>query len=166
MIPHNLAREDAMGFLDNLTKSISQGVDRAKFEAEKFQKTTRLQGEINDFQRQIDTRRAELGDRAFELYKAGQIQSPTLADLVKSLEALRSGVTLKQEELKAAQAEAFVEPAPAPPPAYAPPPSAAPPPAPAASGQPVAITKPCVNCQFQMPATATFCPNCGARQGP
>ncbi len=37
-----------MGFLDNLTKSISQGVDRAKFEAEKFQRTTKLQGEIND----------------------------------------------------------------------------------------------------------------------
>src|SRR5262245_38953624 len=136
-----------MGFLDNLTKSLSQGVDRAKFEAEKFQKTTRLQGEINDLQRQIDARRAELGDRALELYKAGQIQSPTLADLVKSLDALRSGVTLKQEELKAAQAEAFVEPGPAPSAGYTPPPAtAAPPPAPAASGQPVAITKPCVNC--------------------
>jgi hypothetical protein len=151
-----------MGFLDNLTKSISQGVDRAKFEAEKFQRTTRLQGEINDLQRQIDARRAELGDRAFELYKAGQIQSPTLADLVKSLEALRSSVTLKEEELKSAQADAFVEPPPAP--------SAPPPPAPvatppAATGQPVAVTKSCVNCQFQMPAAAMFCPNCGARQG-
>jgi len=151
-----------MGFLDNLTKSISQGVDRAKFEAEKFQRTTRLQGEINDLQHQIDSRRAELGDRAFELYKAGQIQSPTLADLVKGLEALRSSVTLKEEELKAAQAVAFVEPAPAP--------SAPPPPAPAATppvaaSQSVAVTKNCPNCQFQMPAAAMFCPNCGARQG-
>jgi hypothetical protein len=151
-----------MGFLDNLTKSISQGVDRAKFEAEKFQRTNRLQGEINDLLRQIDAGRAELGDRALELYKAGQIQSPTLADLVKSLEALRSSVTLKEEELKSAQADGFVEPAPAP--------SAAPPPAPAATppaatGQPVAVTKSCANCQFQMPAAAMFCPNCGARQG-
>src|SRR5262245_35784767 len=136
-----------MGFLDNLTKSISQGVDRAKFEAEKFQRTTRLQGEINDLQRQIDSQRAELGDRAFELYKAGQIQSPTLADLVKGLEALRSSVTLKEEELKAAQAVAFVEPAPAP---SAPPPPAAATPPPAATGQPVAVTKNCPNCQFQM----------------
>jgi hypothetical protein len=156
-----------MGFLDNLTKSISQGVDRAKFEAEKFQRTTKLQGELNDLQRQIDAKRAELGDRAFELYKAGQIQSPTLADLVKSLETLRSGVTLKEEQLKTAQADVFVEPPPAPAPAYTPPPAAArpaPPPA-AASGQPVAVAKSCANCQFQMPAAAMFCPNCGARQG-
>jgi zinc ribbon protein len=154
-----------MGFLDNLTKSISQGVDRAKFEAEKFQKTTRIQGEINELQRQIDTRRAELGDRAFELYKAGQIQSPTLAELVKSLEALRSSTTLKQEELKTAQAEVFVEPAPTPSAVYTPPPAGAPPAPPAAAPGQVAITKPCTNCQFQMPATAMFCPNCGARQG-
>ena len=155
-----------MGFLDNLTKSISQGVDRAKFEAEKFQRTTRIQGEINDLQRQIDARRGELGDRAFELDKAGQIQSPTLADLVKGLETLRSSTTLKEEELKAAQAETFVEPAPTPSAAYTAPPASVPPsPQPGAPSQPVAITKPCTNCQFQMPATAMFCPNCGARQG-
>lgn len=159
-----------MGFLDNISKSITQGVDRAKFEADKFQKTTRLQGEINDLQRQIDTKRAELGDRAMELYKAGQIQSPTLADIVKALDGLRSSVTLKEEELKTAQALVFVEPppAPTPPPAAAPTPAAPTPAqptsAPATSGQSVAVSKLCTNCQFQMPATALFCPNCGARQ--
>ena len=155
-----------MGFLDNLSKSISQGVDRAKFEAEKFQKTTRIQGEIGELRKQIDGKRAELGDRAFELYKAGQIQSPTLGDMVKALEALRAGITLKEEELKIAQAEVFVEPTPTagtptPPPSSAPRPSAPP----ATPGQPVAVTKSCPNCQFQMPAAAVFCPNCGARQG-
>ena len=156
-----------MGFLDNISKTISQGVDRAKFEAEKFQKTTRVQGELNELKRQIDLRRAELGDRAFELYKAGQIQSPTLADIVRGLEALRSSITLKEEELKAAQAEVFVEPPPAPastPPAgtVATPRPSAPP---AGQGQAVAVSKTCPNCQFQMPAAAMFCPSCGARQG-
>jgi hypothetical protein len=157
-----------MGFLDNLSKSISQGVDRAKFEAEKFQKTTRIQGEIGELKKQIDGKRSELGDRAFELYKAGQIQSPTLGDLVKALEALRASITLKEEELKTAQAEIFVEPAaPAGTPPATPTGSTSQPSAPPATqGQPVAVAKSCPNCQFQMPASAVFCPNCGARQGP
>ncbi|HEX5688825.1 MAG TPA: zinc ribbon domain-containing protein [Roseiflexaceae bacterium] len=148
-----------MGFLDNISKSISQGVDRAKFEADKFQRTTRIQGEINELKRQIDGKRAELGDRAFDLYKAGQIQSSTLGDLVMALEALRTNITLKEEDLKAAQSETFVEPTPpvgtTPPPAQ----NVAP-----RQGQPVSVAKTCANCQFQMPASAVFCPNCGARQ--
>jgi hypothetical protein len=151
-----------MGFLDNISKSISQGVDRAKFEAEKFQKTTRVQSEINDLKRQIDAKRAELGDRAFDLYKAGQIQSSTLGDLVTALEALRTSITLKEEDLKAAQSDLYVEPPPA---AGTTPPTAAQNVAQPRQGQPVSVAKSCVNCQFQMPASAVFCPNCGARQG-
>ena len=37
-----------MGLFDNLSKTLTQGVDRAKFEADKFQKTTRLQSELNE----------------------------------------------------------------------------------------------------------------------
>jgi hypothetical protein len=148
-----------MGFLDNISKTISQGVDRAKFEAEKFQKTTRIQGELNELKRQSDAKRAELGDRAFDLYKAGQIQSSTLGDLVMALEALRANITLKEEDLKAAQSEVFIEP-----PIGAPTPSPAGQNAAPRQGETVSVAKTCPNCQFQMPASAVFCPNCGARQ--
>lgn len=160
-----------MGFLDNLTKTISQGVDRAKFEADKFQKTTRIQNEINELKKQIDSKRMEFGDRALELYKAGQIQSATLGEILRGIEGLQNGVTLKEEELKAAQAEVFVEPTP---PAgvdvqqrpsgvaTAPPPGSQ---ATAAQGAVPAGLKSCPNCQFQMPSAAMFCPNCGARVG-
>jgi hypothetical protein len=159
-----------MGFLDNLTKTISQGVDRAKFEADKFQKTTRIQNEIAELKRQIDAKRMEFGDRALDLYKAGQIQSPTLGEIVKGMDALRGSVTLKEEELKTVQAEVFVEPAPGAgaPPAPTPPSGApAQPNAPTATvqGSAPAGMKNCPNCQFQMPAAAMFCPNCGARLG-
>ena len=157
-----------MGFLDNLTKTISQGVDRAKFEADKFQKITRVQNEINELRRQIDAKRLEFGDRALDLYKAGQIQSATLGEILKAMESLQTSVTLKEEELKAAQAEVFVEPTP---PAgmqaqQVPISSEQQPGAPAqtpASAQ--AGVKSCPNCQFEMPAAAMFCPNCGARVG-
>lgn len=155
-----------MGFLDNLSKTISQGVDRAKFEAEKFQRTTRLQGEVNEFRRQIDEKLVALGQKAYELQRAGQIQSATIAELAKAIDQLRSAVVVKEEELKQAQAELFVEPStPSAPTAqaqqvpisYEPvPPVVTPPPTPAA-------TKTCGVCNFTMPTTALFCPSCGTR---
>ena len=42
----------------------------------------KLQSEINDLKRQIDGNRIEFGDRAIQLYRAGQIQSPTLGELL------------------------------------------------------------------------------------
>jgi zinc ribbon protein len=159
-----------MGFLDNLSKTISQGVDRAKFEADKFQKTTRLQNEINELKRQIDANRMEFGDRAIQLFRAGQIQSATLGELLKAMDALQGSITLKEEELKSAQAEVFVEPTP---PAgvqaqnvpISSEPTQARPPSTTASNQAPAGMKFCPNCQFQMPVSAMFCPNCGARLG-
>jgi ABC-type transporter Mla MlaB component len=149
-----------MGFLDQISKQISQGVDRAKFEADKFQKTTRLQGEANELRRQIDTKLSELGQRAYDLQRAGQISSASLAELANVIDQLRSSLVGTEEELKQAQAEVFVEPPPAPEPspmAQQVPISYEPTPAPAASH------KICGVCNFQMPASAMFCPNCGTR---
>lgn len=149
-----------MGLLDQIGRTIAQGVDRAKFEAEKFQRTTRLQAEINDLRRQVDDRLHELGQRAYELLRAGQIQSASLTQIAAAVDQLRSAIVAKEEELKRVQAEVYVEP-PAPPPSppvqsvpidYGTPPS----------GQ---ATKWCSICGFQMPSTALFCPNCGTRVG-
>jgi hypothetical protein len=155
-----------MGFLDNLSKTISQGVDRAKFEADKFQKTTRLQNEINELKRQIDANRMEFGDRAIQLFRAGQIQSATLGEILKAMDALQGNITLKEEELKTAQSEVFVEPTPTAGiqaqniPISSEQSTQARPQAAAPAGM-----KFCPNCQFQMPTSAMFCPNCGARLG-
>jgi hypothetical protein len=153
-----------MGFLDNLSKTISQGVDRAKFEADKFQKTTKLQNEINELRRQFDANRQDFGDRAIQLYRAGQIQSPTLGELLKAIDALQSSITLKEEELLRAQSEVFIEPQSGTvPPQNIPITTEAP--ATAATAQAPAGMKFCPNCQFQMPVMAAFCPNCGTRLG-
>ncbi len=148
-----------MGFLDQISKQITQGVDRAKFEAEKFQKTTRLQGEVNEFRRQLDGKLGELGQRAYELQRAGQISSATIAELAHAVDQLRASLLAKEEELKGAQAEVFEEPPPAPG-------------APAAQQVPISVEQPapaapsakvCGVCSFQMPGSAMFCPNCGTR---
>ncbi|OAN44341.1 hypothetical protein A6A03_17135 [Chloroflexus islandicus] len=147
-----------MGLLDQLSKTISQVGDRAKFEAEKFQKTTRLQGEINELRRQIDQKLLELGQRAYDLQRAGQIHAPTLAELAAALDQLRAILVAREEELKQAQNEVYIEPTPVTPPAptvQSVPISEAPPTA--------AGPKTCPQCGFQMPATAIFCPSCGTR---
>jgi DNA-directed RNA polymerase subunit RPC12/RpoP len=157
-----------MGLLDNISRTIQQGVDRAKFEAEKFQKTTRLQGEINEYKRQLDAKLMELGQRAYDLQRAGQINAVSIAQLSANVDQLRAALLAKEEELNLAQNDNFPEPPapPAPPSAQqvpisyeAPPTVIMPPPATPQAG----AQKTCPNCGFQMPGTAIFCPNCGTR---
>lgn len=158
-----------MGLLDNISKTIQQGVDRAKFEADKFQKTTRLQGEVNEFKRQLDAKLMELGQRAYDLQRAGQINAPSIAQLSATVDQLRATLLAKEEELNQAQGDNFPEPPQAVPPAPAqqvpisydtPPTVITPPPATPQAGP---AQKACPNCGFQMPGTAMFCPNCGTR---
>jgi hypothetical protein len=157
-----------MGLLDNISKTIQQGVDRAKFEAEKFQKTTRLQGEVNEYKRQLDAKLMELGQRAYDLQRAGQINAVSIAQLSANVDQLRAALLAKEEELNLAQTDNFPEPpAPLAPPSAqqvpisyeAPPTVITPPPATPQAG----AQKTCPNCGFQMPGTAMFCPNCGTR---
>jgi hypothetical protein len=153
-----------MGFLDELSRKLAEGVDRARFEAEKFQRVTAIQGEISTLRRQIDGKRLEFGDRALELFKAGAIQSPTLAAILREIEALQASLTLKEEELRHVQGQVFIEPtttrAQNVPISVEPPRPPAPPPV-----SPIAGVKTCPSCGFQMPQTAVFCPNCGLRVG-
>jgi len=157
-----------MGFLDQISKTLSQGVDRAKFEADKFQKTTRLQGEVNEFRRQIDAKLMEMGQRAYDLQRAGQISAPSISEMAAAVDHLRSSLVAKEEELKVSQNDVFIDPtggtpAPAPtqsvPITYDSPPVVTPPAAP----PPVTGLKSCASCGFQMPSSAMFCPNCGSR---
>jgi hypothetical protein len=154
-----------MGFLDQISKTLTQGVDRAKFEAEKFQKTTRLQGEVNEFRRQLDAKLMEIGQRAYDLQRAGQISAPSIAEMAAAVDQLRGALMGKEEELKLSQNDVFIEPAgsASPPPSQQVPISYDPP-APAQAAPPAtAGVKACASCGFQMPSTAMFCPNCGAR---
>ncbi|MEM8534400.1 MAG: zinc-ribbon domain-containing protein [Chloroflexota bacterium] len=165
-----------MSFLDNISKTIGQSIDRAKFEADKFQKTNQIRGELSELRKKIDAQRLDLSDKATELYRAGQIQSVTLGEMIQSIDALRAQITLKEEELKSSQAVApptaptgtdqsaqsvpvSVEPPTQPFPQATPPAQVTPQPA----EDPASATKACPHCQFQMPKTSLFCPSCGAR---
>lgn len=96
-----------MSFFDRLSKTLSTGVDRARFEADKFQRTTRISGEITNFKSQVDTNMRQLGERALELYEEGRIDAPEIASLAQIIHQLRDQQTEKENELNEAQNEAF-----------------------------------------------------------
>ncbi|ACL25450.1 zinc ribbon domain-containing protein [Chloroflexus aggregans] len=154
-----------MGLLDQIGKTLSQVTDRAKFEAEKFQKTTRLQLEINELRRQVDLKLMELGQRAYDLQRAGHIHAPSLAELSLAIDQLRATLVAREEELKQAQSEVFVEPTPTTPPPATSPTAQSVPISEAPSPTPAAGSKICGQCGFVMPSHAIFCPNCGTRVG-
>jgi hypothetical protein len=94
-----------MGFLDSLSKTLTAGVDRAKFEADKFQRTSRINGEISNIKSQIDTNVRQLGERALELYQQGAITAPEIASLAQIIAQLRDQQTQKEAELNEVQNE-------------------------------------------------------------
>ena len=96
-----------MRFLDNLSKTLSTGVDRAKFEADKFQRTSKINGEISNLKSQIETNLRQLGERAMELYQQGALQAPEIASLAQIVGQLRDQQQAKERELEQANAETF-----------------------------------------------------------
>lgn len=101
-----------MRFLDQFGRSAQQAIDRARFEADKFQKTTALQGEIADLQHKLNQKLIALGERAYDLYRTGTLAPASVADLAREVDALRLDVTRKEDELRQAQAMVYVEPPP------------------------------------------------------
>jgi hypothetical protein len=96
-----------MRFLDNLSKSLSSGVERAKFEADKFQRTSKISGEISNFRSQIDTNMRQLGERALELYQQGTLQAPEIASLAQIIAQLREQQAEREQELDRLNSETF-----------------------------------------------------------
>ena len=160
-----------MGFLDNLKETFSQGADRVKYETEKVQRVSRLRSEVGDLQQQIATNFGQLGQRAFELNKQGQLQAPEVASLVQLIEDLQRRLQATEQQLEQVQNEQFVpEQTPATPQS----------PQPTYQNQPITIDREqaqqvnppqpvdagqyaCDQCGTHLSADAAFCPNCGNR---
>jgi hypothetical protein len=99
-----------MRFLDQFGKAANNVIDRARFEAEKFQKTSRIQGELGEIKQRLDAKWIEMGQRAYDLYHTGTMQTASFADLIQEVDRLRVEMTKKEDELRIAQAENYIEP--------------------------------------------------------
>jgi len=163
-----------MSIFDELSRKVNDGIRRVQDEAERMQRLNGLQRDLSDMRRQLDGKRIEFGDRAIELFRAGRIQSPTLAEMLRTIDALQAAVTLKEEELRTAQG-GVVSVAPPPPEPAAPPvpPAPAAPPVPAApavsAAPPVGADgarRYCHRCGTALGTASRFCPTCGTAAAP
>jgi hypothetical protein len=87
----------SMRFLDQFGKAANNMIDRARFEAEKFQKTSRIQGELGEIKQRLDAKWIEMGQRAYDLYHTGNMQTASFADLVQEIDQLRIEITKKED---------------------------------------------------------------------
>jgi hypothetical protein len=142
-------------------KRLPRWLDRAGFEADKLMRANRVRAEAARLAQQADDKVQALGAKVLELSAAGIDLNPELAAFVIEINSLRAAVASKEEEIKAINAESWVE--------------AAPPAPPAPIADPVAQrlqsymdttnngTFTCPKCATVIRATATFCPRCGRK---
>lgn len=177
-----------MGFLDKVTKAVSDTVDRGKKEVDQFMRIQKVKGEITQVEEQVKSAGAraqqvktEIGERVIVRLRDGSLVAPELlemADRVAAIEQEIAGYEATIAEKKAAivaienEGKPVAAPvAPPPPVPQAPPPVAAaappeaaavPPPLPPAVPPPA----PAAAVPPPLPATsARTCPQCGKPTG-
>jgi hypothetical protein len=142
-------------------KRLPKWLDRAGFEADKLMRANRVRAEATRIAQQSDEKVYALGTKVLELAAAGADLNPELRAMADEIKELRAAVERKDQELKAINAETWVEPAPAPPPP--------PRPDPVAQRLQAYVDAPqagafnCPKCGSLIRANAAFCPKCGRK---
>jgi peptidoglycan hydrolase CwlO-like protein len=123
---------------------------------------------LNDAQKRVQAKLAELGQVAFALNRSGTLSDPSVNALADEIAGLEAQVQQQKEKLEALHDEQYQPAAAAEPEAAAPVAVAAPEPAaPVAAAVPSEPTASgmieCPNCHTEVKSTVTFCPECGNR---
>ena len=157
------------GFFDK----VKSGAGKVAFEADKVADAKKVELDIGNLKKQIDTQYTRLGAMSYQRFRATNQEAPEFADVCNGIVAIEQKIAAKQEELKAINARQWQAPQPqqpqqysapptsyAPPPSYSPPPqqySAPPPPPPPQGG------KFCPSCGQPVGDATKFCSNCGSK---
>ncbi len=173
-----------MSFLDRVTKAVGDAVDRGKKEVDQFMRIQKINSQIgesekkiSELQAHIQQVKADIGDHAVQMLRAGTLTSPELHALVEQIEATEQQINaeqavivekraeidkIKAEDEKPAPVEAEDQAATPAPAAAAPAPGTS---APAAS-TPAAVAQSarfCPQCGASAAGSGAFCAQCGAR---
>lgn len=128
-------------------KFFKRSAKRASFEADRLQRTMKVQNTIGNLRTQIKREVVHLGKAALRLYREGGLAEEELKAIGQAIEALEAQVAEKETELAQIKAETFPEPE-----------EEAP-----VAGQPEMVGQTCPNCGQALPAGMRFCIHCGAR---
>jgi hypothetical protein len=134
---------------------LRHAADVAKFKADQLLRVNRVQSEISNLRREIQTMREAIASAALDLHRSGGLLHAELEQLCVVIDRLNAQIAEREAAIAAIQAElppqlatattTYAATAPAIQPAQ---------PAPRP-------TRVCPHCGFGAPAHAAFCPNCG-----
>ncbi|HEY89312.1 MAG TPA: zinc ribbon domain-containing protein [Thermoflexia bacterium] len=123
---------------------LQRGAKRASFEADKLQRTLKVQNTIGSLRTQIRGKVTHLGETALRLYRQGALVEEELKAIGQAIEALEAHIAEKETELAQIKAETFPEEEPL------------------SAGQPGMGSRVCPNCGQAIPVEMRFCIHCGA----
>ncbi|MBN2556012.1 MAG: zinc-ribbon domain-containing protein [Anaerolineales bacterium] len=121
----------------SLWNSVKRNVTGAQLSADKMLRINRERSTISSLEGEIRRLKRDLGDQAFMLFKDGKLKQKDITESCDAIEALYEQIRTKEEEIEAIQAETL-------------------PPAPLTGHI-------CPNCEKNLPAKVTFCPDCGTK---
>lgn len=141
-----------MSLFDKARAALGQAAAAVSRETEALS----LQAQLGNLDEENDRLLIEVGKRARELKRQGQLKDPQTDSLLQRVEQLDEEMMELRHKIAELQARPAEPTAPPPPP----------PPAPATTGPapvPPAPTKTCPKCNQTLSATAHFCDRCGAK---
>jgi RNA polymerase subunit RPABC4/transcription elongation factor Spt4 len=137
--------------MTSLFDRVKRETNKATFEADRLLRIRRVEGTIADIRRQITQQAYQIGSKAIELSKNGQLDSPPeLAAMCKQVQQLEQQITEKEAEIERIRQEIPPEPAPRTEVV-----------GPAVVGRKANYGHICPKCEIELPAEALFCPQCG-----
>jgi RNA polymerase subunit RPABC4/transcription elongation factor Spt4 len=136
---------------DKFKKDVGQAAAVAKWKADQFARSNKVQTEINNTKHQVTTVRDQIAGAILDMRQRGEQLPPEIESVCANIDGLMAQLSEQEARLAAINAEQA--------PGAAPTPAA---PAAAAYGAPAAAaTKVCPNCHTSVPAAAMFCTTCG-----
>lgn len=130
-----------MALFDKLAKTVTRGMSRTAFEADKLRRATEIKAKIPFLRKEMAVLHATVASRVIELCREGTLELPELDDEIQSVLALEVQIKEKEEELRAVQTEEFQT-----------------------EGESIEEGV-CPQCHAELAEGAAFCPNCGAKIG-
>jgi hypothetical protein len=124
--------------------------DVTKFKADQLLRVNRVQSEISNLRREIQTTRDRIASAALELHRSDSLLPAEIEQLCTAVDRLNAQIMEREALIAAIQAEL--------PPQLAVPPVTYGAPAIQPTTRP---TRACPHCGFGAPVHAAFCPNCG-----